>query len=95
MEIVGKIEECPRAVNSHRFRIDWRKNNGLPLPANLLPEFLEEYYPNDFATKEKLPVAVARYNEVYGGKKKDHTILPILTAHLWLLDLLVGRLPLK
>ena len=71
VEIVGRIEECPRAVNSHRFRIDWRKNNGHPLPPNLLPEFLEEYYPNNFETKEKLRSAIARYNEVYGGQKKQ------------------------
>lgn len=46
VEIAGKIEECPRAVNNHRYRIDWRKNNGQPLPAGLPPEYFQEYFPN-------------------------------------------------
>lgn len=79
VEITGKIEECPRAVNSHRYRIDWRKNNGLPLPANLLPEYFQEYLPNTAETKSKLQEGIERFQEVYGT---GHETVPNITANV-------------
>ena len=79
VEIVGKIEECPRSVNNHRYRIDWRKNDGKPLPSQLSTDYLQEYYDNTAETKEILQNAIGRYDEVYGksgGGSQQNNVLP-------------------
>ena len=79
VEITGKIEECPRAVNGHRYRIDWRpKSKNRPLPPNLLPEYLREFYENTLETKVLLQAAMARYDEVYGNGE----MAPVVTANI-------------
>ena len=60
VEVVGKITECPRKLNNNRYRIDWRRNNGNPLPEGLQVEYLREYYENNEEVKTLLRQAIEK-----------------------------------
>lgn len=73
VEVVGRIQECPRRSNSNRFRVDWRKNNNNPLPAGLREEYLREFYDNSPQNRELLKAAMDRYDTVFGASSEKTT----------------------